>query len=741
MGLVNAVYSWPSVKALYFTVFSMNLAGMLALVLAILWAVRFERGFGDHLNLIAPGDGHAWTAVIILAALSCSPAYFLGIKCWLLLRLEPARDDLEQDQQRVDGAVDPHEVNRLLFLHVVACLVSGFLIAILNATYLVLSSGFQQKCRDGLAGAIERYSSDIAVKMRVDAVQTELECCGDNSYEDWFRVPWLRVSADGSEDAETGPRLEEPSAVEEREEESTTPVDVPFSCCSNDIPRPCVHHDVMSPSAVYNYDPKHLTIATEGCRSKIIHRAEVIRIYLAGYLALSSLYQMVLSVMARFLQTAHSNELYLGPQKTRYHAWIFFKPDDLSGHTRTVYPRRRRSRRMLPVSSRKGSDQENASTRRCKNRRSDTKVTTKIRSKISNVKSKSLPAVKSVFSSKDSRGKRVARRSEEEIDAEEEEKLLPNRVAKSEVVVTRDHRSVFSLTSNDASIGLPPPPPPPPFSIVLDVEDERDEDQTPVEKTALSRSSRTETIVDRAFNRNILANLNSGRRIKVLERFGAIWERSDRNPRHRESGGADNSDGSRCGSRSVVTKRSRTKASSTDIYDRFRGTLQHTLARREAVRVRREFKNIHGPAVERNSNVRRSNVVARLKCNDVPPSYRLLANIDRVRKRNSQVPQRVPLPPPPLPPVPNPWTRETKVSPRERRRCSVCNRPVQPSPSSSGGSLVEPPRDVRWFRDPPMRTAREDYAARDGSAFVSEAFQHRWPPVKHSYRHRSMNES
>lgn len=55
MGLVNGVYSWPSVKALYFSVFSMNLAGLIALAFAILWAVRFERGFGDYLNLITPG--------------------------------------------------------------------------------------------------------------------------------------------------------------------------------------------------------------------------------------------------------------------------------------------------------------------------------------------------------------------------------------------------------------------------------------------------------------------------------------------------------------------------------------------------------------------------------------------------------------------------------------------------------------------------------------------------------------
>lgn len=153
------------------------------------------------------GDGYVWATVIISAAVLCSPAYFLGIKSWLYMRPEPGRCDLE-DQLRVDGTVDPHDANRLLFLHVVACLLSGFLVAILNATYLALLSGFQQKSRDGLVEAIEKYSSDVAVKARVDAVQTELECCGDNSYQDWFRVPWLKLSMEGPEDTEQGPRLE-----------------------------------------------------------------------------------------------------------------------------------------------------------------------------------------------------------------------------------------------------------------------------------------------------------------------------------------------------------------------------------------------------------------------------------------------------------------------------------------------------------------------------------------------------
>lgn len=141
------------------------------------------------------------------AGVCCSPAYILGIKCRLYLKLEPARNDLE-DQHKVDDNVDPHDVNRLLFFHVIACLLSGFLVAILNATYLILLSGFQQKSRDGLIEAMEKYGIDVAVKTRVDALQTELECCGDNSYEDWFRIPWLKLSMEGPEDMENGPRLE-----------------------------------------------------------------------------------------------------------------------------------------------------------------------------------------------------------------------------------------------------------------------------------------------------------------------------------------------------------------------------------------------------------------------------------------------------------------------------------------------------------------------------------------------------
>ncbi|CAK9808945.1 Photoreceptor outer segment membrane glycoprotein 2 [Anthophora plagiata] len=692
----------------------MNLAGLLALALAILWAVRFERGFGDYLNLVTP------------AALSCSPAYILGIKCWLCLKLDANRNDLEEPNKI---GMDPHYVNRLLFLHVLACLLSGFTVAILNAAYLILLSGFQQKSRDGLIEAIERYGSDIAVKARLDAVQTELECCGDNSYEDWFRVPWLKVSIEGPDDMENGPRLEEQTVTEEQEEDASTPVDVPFSCCSNDIPKPCVHHDILSPSAVYNYNPKHLTIATAGCRSKILSRGDVIRTFFAGYLALLSVYQVILSLMSRLLQTAHSNEFYVGPEKSRYHVWIFFKLKDFheSVERGEQFQRREKhSKRRLLVSELRSSDEEELDVQLRKNKRNSAKVLTKLRMKISSIKSKSLPTVRPIILSNNNfrSKKRNVRRSRDEIHEDDEEEkpkeereLLSRRVTKSETVVRKDRRSIVSLLSeNSSTTNLPPPPPPPPpeFVVTLDVESE--EERVPMDIRP-SLSSKIETNDSNTFSRNLFTNQHSGRRIKVLERFGQIGKYNDQATQHRESGGADDSmDSSRT---SFSTKGIRTELiCSTDIYNRFRGTLQHTLARREAIRTRKESRKVYSPKIQKSLDVRKSNVLARLRCNDVPPSYRLLADFHLqnrpvlhtypITQPPPPLPPPPPPPPPPLPPPPLPfqtnvWNKNSTRNHRtmrmkRERQCSICNRPVQQSPTSSRRSLiVETREDTRTF--------------------------------------------
>lgn len=475
-----------------------------------------------------------------------------------------------------------------------------------------------------------------------------------------------------------------------------------------------------------------------------------------------------MSYVSRLLQTAYSNELYIGPQKTRYHVWIFFKPEDLPGNERRserMRPQRKQSKLKLASTFSKSWDEEETSSQRRKNRKGSMKVLTKIRSKISSVKSKSLPAIRPTFFSNNSRGKkRSVQRlgeigEEEDEQPEEETRLLSEHKTRSEVLMKKDHLSVFSLLSDDSSTNLPPPPPPPPpFLLNLDVED--DEEDQLLSEIVPSKSSNI-TKVNVPSIQNVITNQNSGRRIKVLEKFGQILERVDRGTQHRESGGADISSSNLrydC-SRSEV----RTRLSSTDIYNRFRGTLQHTLARREAIRARNGSTKLYSPRSRMKLEIRRSNILARIRSKNVPPSYRLLADFElhtrpifqphsiqlSVPPLASSPPLSLPPPPPPppLPPFPSPnpikWTRnsericETKALPREQRQCSICNRPVEQSPSSSSReSLVEVRKDARTFSASARRKARAtfsrhreflrgDYASWNRSTPVSKSVQRR----------------
>lgn len=499
--------------------------------------------------------------------------------------------------------------------------------------------------------------------------------------------------------------------------------------------------------------------------------------------------------------------MYIGPQKTRYYVWIFFKPEDFpeNGVRSKLRLQRKRSRSKISTTFSKSSDEEEISMQRSKSRKSSMKVLTKIRSKISSVKSKSVPVIKSTLSSRNFRSKKKIAHQLEDIDKDEEEKpdeerKLLSKTTRSEIVMLKNHLSIFSLLSDDSStFNLPPPPPPPPFIPILDVENEskqivnimgnvseqiakvvEDESEQIVEivgkksekKILGNESEQIAKIVGNKGGRQIVKVVssksleigkvdyplqestvrmpNSGRRVKVLERFGKIWECIDKSTQHRESGGADilkKNSKINCSKKS-----SRVKLSTTDVYDRFRGTLQHTLARRETIQAQKELKKVYNPKVENNPEIKRSHVLARIRYN-IPPSYRLLADFEAHKRpflqtypKSSSVsplprsfsppppplpsplsppppspapppppspthPAPAPPPPPPppplpaLPPPPSPSNLRLKPIPQRQRQCSICNRPVQQSGTSSCESLIEAYENTRRFSSSIRRKA------------------------------------
>lgn len=511
--------------------------------------------------------------------------------------------------------------------------------------------------------------------------------------------------------------------------------------------------------------------------------------------------------------------MYIGPQKTRYYVWVFFKPEDFpeNGIKSKLRLQRKRSRSKISTTFSKSSDEEEISIQRSKSRKSSTKVLTKIRSKISSVKSKSVPVIKSTLSSKNFRSKKkIAHHQLEDMDKDEEEKpdeerKLLSKTTRSEIVMLKNHLSIFSLLSDDSStLNLPPPPPPPPLSPfipILDVENEskqtvnivenvseqfakivEDESERIIEivaneseqiakvvkseneqiakvvrdkseqivKVVENKSEEIAKVVsskslelgklDYPLQESMVRIPNSGRRVKVLERFGKIWERMDKSTQHRESGGADIL--KRNSKINYLKKNSRVKLNTTDVYDRFRGTLQHTLARRETIQAQKELKKAYSPKVEKNPDIKRSHVLAKIRHN-IPPSYRLLADFEAHKRpflqtypKSSSVsplsrsfsppppplpsplsppppspsppspPPAPPLPPPPpppplpaLPPPPSPSNLRLKPIPQRQRQCSICNRPVQQSATSSSESLIEAYENTRRFSSSIRRKA------------------------------------
>lgn len=370
--------------------------------------------------------------------------------------------------------------------------------------------------------------------------------------------------------------------------------------------------------------------------------------------------------------------------------WILFRPDDLPvpiQRSEQQQLKNKDSRRRLPSSNSSSSEEEiDVPVRRHRRRTSSLKVLKRLRSTISAVRAKSLPLIKPTMFTKSKR--RSVQRSEDEDEEDEEEatrKLLPGHETKSEVLLREDTSDPASQ-DDSLTANLPPPPPLPPFAVTLDLETEEDGFiDLP------SKHSKVETNTGDPF-RDRIVKQNSGRRVKVLEKFAKIWEHSDRDPQHRERGGADYaSPRSNC-SKAV-------KLSSTDVYSRFRGSLQHTLARRETFQARRGSKTVYSTGTYANMDRRRSNLLARLRCNNVPPSYRLLANIELQRRSASQIhPHSPPAPPPPPPPPSVPWSQSSAPTVQGQRHCSICNRSVQQSPSSSESSIDR--EDARRFSAP-----------------------------------------
>src|SRR6218665_957192 len=90
--------------------------------------------------------------------------------------------------------------------------------------------------QETFAQNLNSYKDKLEIKATIDDMQQFFDCCGNEGYEDWFRIQWY---PDDFLDHNSW------EVKQHRSKEGSFLIqDVPFSCCDPTMKRPCIHHKV-----------------------------------------------------------------------------------------------------------------------------------------------------------------------------------------------------------------------------------------------------------------------------------------------------------------------------------------------------------------------------------------------------------------------------------------------------------------------------------------------------------------
>ncbi|XP_023245292.1 RDS/peripherin-like protein xRDS35 [Copidosoma floridanum] len=282
MGFPRARFSHRSLRRLAGWIFWLSLLGLGSSLGLAYWAHALKQRLGDHMDLALPTEGYLLPGTLGLAALLTLPCHLVGIALWPSLVKDFARRTCQSRGKK--------RVSRLLLLHAVLSCLSGWLVGGACAGGAYYFAQTRRRLGQGLRRAVRHYRDDGDVKARLDRLQVELSCCGSESFVDWFFVPWAKTDLGGGEDDD-----EDEETFDPENEESIEPqmqqrhllqsqhradprlvprdayvylasTDVPYSCCLAEVLQSCEHRNLFALAT--------LSIATEGCRAKLLRMAD-----------------------------------------------------------------------------------------------------------------------------------------------------------------------------------------------------------------------------------------------------------------------------------------------------------------------------------------------------------------------------------------------------------------------------------------------------------------------------------
>ncbi|KAJ8674331.1 hypothetical protein QAD02_005593 [Eretmocerus hayati] len=250
---------------------------------------------------------------------------------------------------------------RLLKTHALLGCASSLLLLVGCIAGALLWARSRQKLRRGLVRAMNQYSHNVKFKLALDRLQIELFCCGIDSYADWFFVP--AILPDNTQGSLVDSSTSLP--VLQRLKELPLPANLPYSCCSSgecnvgadqlghlqkdkslkqrvarqdyyygnndddkdESDEEKVEHQVTQSPLDFteNNSGKLKTegMYLEGCHPKLLQRSDDTVRQVFAVLACLALYQLVVALMSRLLQTAKVSAFSRTQGNDCFDVWLF----------------------------------------------------------------------------------------------------------------------------------------------------------------------------------------------------------------------------------------------------------------------------------------------------------------------------------------------------------------------------------------------------------------------------------
>ncbi|CAG9763271.1 unnamed protein product [Ceutorhynchus assimilis] len=177
--------------------------------------------------------------------------------------------------------------------------------------------------KNSLQGGMESYLSDSESKETIDKIQYNLECCGYESYKDWYRIEWMNDKI-----IENKARQVEELRLDNTK--FTLPV-VPWSCCKVNFPLQCLHDPLQQRiyTNLWVDEPETVTnsLNTEGCLKKM--RSPFGKIIESFTLIISAItiLHVITILVSRILYTSCRNAILLYDQEGVAPGWLFGRGD------------------------------------------------------------------------------------------------------------------------------------------------------------------------------------------------------------------------------------------------------------------------------------------------------------------------------------------------------------------------------------------------------------------------------